>query len=85
MLLIYLAGINAITFAAFGIDKAKAIKNQWRIPEKTLLGLAFAGGSVGALLGMYLFRHKTRKARFVAGVPLMMILQAFGIFLWKTH
>ena len=57
---IYLIGINVLTFLIYGIDKWKARRGKWRIPEDTLIWLAIAGGSIGALLGMYLFRHKTQ-------------------------
>ena len=69
MLVIYLIGINLLTFAIFGIDKWKARKRKWRIPEDTLIWLSIVGGSVGALLGMYLFRHKTQKRKFNLGIP----------------
>ena len=68
--------LNVVTFCVYGIDKYKAKKNRWRIPEKTLLLLAVLGGSVGALAGMRIFRHKTKKAKFAWGVPLILLLQA---------
>ena len=68
-LVIYLIGINLLTFLIFGIDKRKARKGKWRIPEDTLIWLSIVGGSVGALLGMYLFRHKTQKRKFTLGIP----------------
>lgn len=71
---IYLLALNLATFFTYGWDKQKAKQNQWRIPEHTLLALAFAGGGVGALLGMRLFHHKTRKAKFRWGVPMAMLL-----------
>lgn len=67
--------LNLLTFALYGIDKWKARHDRWRIPEATLLLFAFSGGSVGGLMGMYLFRHKTRKPRFRYGVPAMLALQ----------
>ena len=70
----YLLIINFITFITFGIDKYKAIKNKWRIKEATLLGLSFIGGALGGMLGMYVFRHKTKKFYFFLGIPFMMIL-----------
>ena len=73
--LIYFIGINLVTFIVYGIDKRKAIKQKYRIPEKSLFGLAFLGGSVGALLGMYAFRHKTRVWYFVVGIPVILFLQ----------
>lgn len=71
----YLIGINIIAFVIYGIDKRKAIKQKSRIRESTLLSLAFVGGSIGALLGMHLFRHKTQKAKFTVSVPLMLVIQ----------
>ena len=75
-LVIYLIVINVLTFLIYGIDKWKAKKGKWRIPEDTLIWLAIAGGSVGALLGMYLFRHKTQHRRFTLGVPAILLVQA---------
>ena len=57
------------------VDKHKARKKRWRIPERTLIGSALLGGSVGALLGMYTFRHKTRHLKFTLGVPTILIAQ----------
>ncbi len=74
ILIWYLATVNLITFTAFGIDKWKAVHKQWRIPEKTLLGLSFIGGAAGGLVAMHLFHHKTRKRKFAVGVPLMLVL-----------
>lgn len=80
ILLIYLGIINFVTFAAFAIDKVNAAEHRSRIRIVTLLGLAFIGGSVGALLAMYLLRHKTRKDYFTVGVPLIMIMQVVVLF-----
>ena len=74
-ILFYLAVINAATMLVYGIDKYKACHKAWRIPEKTLIGLALLGGSIGALFGMVLFHHKTRKPKFLVGVPFILILQ----------
>ncbi len=71
----YLLVMNLLTFLVFGIDKLAAKMQKWRVPEKTLLGLAVLGGSVGAFIGMRCFRHKTRKAKFSIGVPVIMFLQ----------
>ena len=76
ILTIYLIAINILTFLIFGIDKRKARKGKWRIPEATLIGLAVAGGSIGALLGMSLFRHKTQKRKFNLGIPAILLAQA---------
>lgn len=74
--LIYLALMNLLTFLLYGIDKAKAKKNRWRISEAVLLSAAFFGGSFGALLGMHLFRHKTNHRKFKILVPLFLFLNA---------
>lgn len=76
IILIYLAVINLITFITYGIDKLKAKKHLWRIPESTLLLLAIMGGSVGAILGMKVWDHKTRHKIFKYGIPAILILQA---------
>lgn len=71
----YLFVINVITFAAFGLDKRKAKKRKFRIRESVLLGLALIGGSLGAMAGMFLFHHKTRKPAFRIGIPALFLLQ----------
>ncbi len=68
-----LAVWNLIVFAAYGIDKRKAEKGRWRTPEKTLLAMAFFMGGAGALLGMRVFRHKTKHARFQILVPFFFV------------
>ena len=75
-IIIYLIGINILAFLVFGIDKWKARRGKWRIPEATLIGMSIAGGSIGALLGMNLFRHKTQKRKFTLGIPAILIAQA---------
>lgn len=82
--IIYLIIINVITFFVFGIDKYKAVKNKWRIPEAVLFGLSLLGGSVGGILAMYIFRHKTRKLSFKIGMPLILIAQIVLVFLIKN-
>ncbi len=78
---LYLILINIITFALYAIDKLNAKTNSWRISERMLILFAVVGGSVGALLGMYVCRHKTRKAKFKFGVPVILVLQvAIGIY-----
>lgn len=77
--LIYLVLINIAAYAVFGWDKHKARRGGWRIPEKTLLLLALAGGSIGAWIGMKVFRHKTRKAKFKVGVLVILTVQCVGV------
>ena len=74
ILIWYLSVINFTTWAAYGLDKGRAKSGKWRIPERTLLLLALAGGSLGALAGMIMFRHKTRKAKFFISVPVMFVV-----------
>ncbi|MGN1327889.1 MAG: DUF1294 domain-containing protein [Clostridia bacterium] len=74
-IIIYLVIINIVAFLAMLIDKKKAEKGKWRIKESTLLILAIIGGSIGAITGMYTFRHKTQKARFFVGIPVIIVLQ----------
>ena len=74
LLIVYFILINIISLIIFYIDKQRAIKHQWRIPEATLLTFAFIGGSFGAYAGMKLFRHKTKHAKFYISVPLFMVL-----------
>lgn len=69
--------INAITFAVYGYDKFCAKRGTWRVPEFRLLLLAAIGGSAGALLAMFLFRHKTKHLKFTIGVPVILGLQIF--------
>jgi uncharacterized membrane protein YsdA (DUF1294 family) len=71
----YLIGVNLLSCLVFYLDKRRAQLNLWRIPESTLLGLAIIGGSVGALLGMKLFHHKTKHLKFTLGLPLILCLQ----------
>ena len=75
LLLAYLLIINAVGFALMLIDKWKARKNRWRIPEATLMGIAALGGSVGSLLCMYTVRHKTQHPKFTLGLPLILAVQ----------
>lgn len=70
-----LVAINAITFLVYGIDKYKAAKGKWRIPESTLLMLAAIGGSIGAWAGVKVWRHKTLHKKFKYGIPAIIILQ----------
>ena len=81
----YLVAINIIAFIAYGVDKYKAIKEKWRIPEATLIGLAALGGGVGALLGMQIWHHKTKKPKFRIFVPLFLVIwiAAIGFLVGK--
>jgi len=82
LILLYLLTINAIAFLLMLVDKQKARKNLWRIPEATLMTSALLGGSIGALAGMYTFRHKTRHLKFTLGIPAILFLQlALGGYL----
>ena len=74
-LLYYLIAINVVTFLVYGIDKWKAQQGSWRISEATLLILAIIGGSIGALLGMKIWHHKTLHKKFKYGVPAILIIQ----------
>ena len=73
--IIYLIIINLIAFLAMYIDTRRARYGKWRIPEQTLFILALIGGSIGAIIGMYVFRHKTKKMRFSIVFPIILILQ----------
>lgn len=75
----YMIVVNVLAFCLYGIDKRKAIMDKWRIPETTLLGVAFLGGSLGAWAGMQLFRHKIKHWKFKILVPLFFIMQVVGI------
>lgn len=73
--LIYLLIVNVVSFLLMLIDKQKARKKKWRISEATMMGFAVIGGSIGSLLGMYTFRHKTLHKKFTIGIPFILILQ----------
>ena len=81
LLLEYLIAVNLIGFALIGIDKYKAKKRAFRIPDATLFIVAIIGGSIGSIIGMYAFRHKTRHWYFVYGMPAILILQILLIAL----
>lgn len=72
---IYLVCVNITGFISMGVDKAKAKKKAWRIPEATLFIIALIGGSIGSIIGMRVFRHKTRHWYFVVGMPLILVIQ----------
>ena len=75
----YLAVLNLIGFALMGIDKRRAVKKLWRIPESTLFIIALIGGSIGSIIGMRVFHHKTRHWYFVYGMPAILLLQIAAI------
>jgi len=75
ILLIYLAAVNLFGLIIMGVDKSRAKRRKWRIPEATLFLVAIIGGSIGSILGMYLFRHKTKHWYFVVGMPVILVLQ----------
>ena len=80
-ILIYLIAINLISFLTMYIDKKKAKWGKWRIKESTLFLLALIGGSIGSIAGMYIFRHKTKKTRFVVGFPAVLVIQIISIII----
>ncbi|MGE7113308.1 DUF1294 domain-containing protein [Lysinibacillus sp. NPDC047702] len=82
-LVAYMAIVSIVLLIMMGMDKSKAKKQEWRIAERTLFTLAIAGGAVGGVLGMYLFRHKTRHNSFAFGFPLLAAVQVFIVVqLW---
>jgi uncharacterized membrane protein YsdA (DUF1294 family) len=78
-ILIYLAAINIVAFFLYGIDKWKAKRNKWRVTEARLLWIAVAGGSIGALLGMKIWHHKTKHNKFRFGLPAILILHLAAV------
>lgn len=83
-LAVWLIAINLVTFAVYGADKRRARRGAWRVPEKTLFLLPLLGGSVGALLGMRVFRHKTKHWCFVWGVPAILLAQ-LALAVWLLY
>lgn len=81
ILLVYLLIVNALSFILMLVDKIKAKKNLWRIPEATLFLVAAIGGSIGSILGMYTFRHKTKHVSFLLGMPLILAVQIVIVIL----
>lgn len=81
-ILLYLLAINVFGFFIMWLDKRKAKKGAWRIPEKTLFIVTALGGGIGTIAGMYTFRHKTQKINFVIGFPFITILEIIGIIYW---
>lgn len=83
-ILIYLLVINVIAFLAMYIDKKRAKWGKWRIKESTLLTLVLLGGGIGGIAGMYMFRHKTQKPRFVIGFPAILIIEIICVIIFLT-
>lgn len=79
---VYIVFTNILLFTLMAIDKQKAKLRQWRISEKTLFILALIGGSIGGILGMYTFRHKTKHLKFTLGFPIIFLFQLISIFLF---
>lgn len=79
--LVYLLAINLLLFAVMGADKRRARRSLRRVPERTLFMLCLLGGGVGGVLGMYVFRHKTRHVKFVVGFPLILIAET-ALLVW---
>ena len=80
----YLVIMNIIGLAVMGIDKSKAKRHAWRIPEKVLFLVSILGGSAGTWAGMYLFRHKTKHWYFVIGMPVIFFLHiAVAVYIWR--
>lgn len=75
--------MNLAAFGVFGIDKYKAVKRKFRIPEKTLFLLALLGGAAGAWIGMYMFHHKTTKWEFRIGIPALLVIEIFMVYLTR--
>lgn len=75
ILIVYLSAVNLTGFILMGVDKSKAKRRKWRIPEATLFLVALIGGSIGSIAGMYIFRHKTKHLYFVIGMPVILALQ----------
>lgn len=84
-IIIYFIIINLIGFLAMYIDKRKAKKGKWRIPEKTLFIITALGGGIGTIAGMYVFRHKTQKIAFVIGFPAITILEIIAIIYYSIN
>ena len=81
LILLYITIINIIGFTLMGVDKKRAIRNAWRIPEATLFGTALLGGALGCTLGMRYFHHKTRHWYFKLGMPLILLAEC-ALFCW---
>ena len=85
ILALYAVIVNIAGFVAMGIDKSRARRKAWRIPESTLFLIAFIGGSIGSIAGMYFFRHKTLHLSFVWGMPAILIVQVIALYYLLFH
>ena len=85
MIIIYLIIMNVAAFIMYGIDKRKAVKGSWRISESALLTLTALGGSLGSLLAMELFRHKTKHIKFIVGVRALLIIHVLLLVLYYKY
>lgn len=82
VIIIYLVLINIIGFLSMYIDKKKSISHKWRISEKSLILIAVLGGGIGSLIGMRSFRHKTKHLKFTLGIPLIIIIEVYLIYIF---
>lgn len=82
LLVLYLLVINVAGIVICGVDKRRAIRHQWRIPEKKIFLIAVLGGSLGILVGMYGFRHKTKHGKFIIGIPMILLCQILLLILF---
>lgn len=87
VLIAYAVIVNIVGFASMGIDKKKARNHKWRVPETMLFFYAIIGGSLGSLIGMHLFHHKTKHWYFVIGIPLILVIQLviIGLFIFNPN
>lgn len=85
IVVLYLAAVNIIAFAAMGMDKYKAKRGLWRLPEKWLFFLAGIGGGLGGIIGMNTFRHKTRNRSFIFGFPAILVLQLAAVLVYLQN
>lgn len=84
ILTVYIIGLSLLGFGMMGVDKRRARRKEWRIPEKTLLIIAFIGGGIGSLVGMYVFRHKTKHIKFIVLLPISAVLVImFLLFIYQ--
>ena len=85
LLAVYLIFVNFIAFVLMGVDKQRARRHAFRVPETVLFAFALCGGSIGAICGMWLYAHKTQKKRFVFGLPLILLIQILLVVFFLTR